>query len=107
MSSTAAKCRSRSRRWAPQNGLMQRCAMYGSSRTTSPPHTGHVAGTVDRHLRADVNALLVDLGLVVHRDVAHRHAADDHRADMRHRREHPRSADVALDRLDDGLGLLW
>ena len=44
MSMTAAKCRSRSRRCAPQNGLMQRWAMYGSSRTTSPPHTGHLAG---------------------------------------------------------------
>ena len=44
MSTTAAKCRKRSRRCAPQNGLMQRCAMYGSSRTTSPPHTGHFAG---------------------------------------------------------------
>src|SRR5438067_74227 len=44
MSITAAKWRTRSRRWAPQNGLMHRCAMYGSSRTTSPPHTGQFAG---------------------------------------------------------------
>src|SRR5205814_7271719 len=33
-------------------------------------------------------------------------AADDHRTNMRHRREHSRSADVAVDRLHDGLGLL-
>src|SRR5882762_352297 len=39
-----AKWRRRSSRCAAQNGLMQRCAMYGSSRTTSPPHTGHLAG---------------------------------------------------------------
>ncbi len=44
MSMTAAKWRRRSRRCAAQNGLMQRCAMYGSSRTTSPPHTGHFFG---------------------------------------------------------------
>jgi len=76
--------------------VMQRCAMYGSSRTTSPPHTGHlagifhpgfgsfdaddlgddVAGPMDHDSRADVHAFLVDLRLVMHGDVADRHAAD-------------------------------
>src|SRR2546425_7167157 len=67
----------------------------------------HVARAVDDHARAQVNALLVDLGLVVHGDIADRHTADDHRFHMRDRRQHPGPSDVARDLLDIRLRLLW
>jgi len=65
-----------------------------------------VAGAVDDNASADIDALLVDLRFVVHRDVADGHAPDDHRLDVRDRREHARAAHVARDFLDLGLGLL-
>src|SRR5256885_15549515 len=98
---------------------MQRCAMYGSSRTTSPPQTGHFAGM--RQPCFGVLTLTISgmtsparwmitfaptytpfsltcasLCIVV----AHRDSAHDDGLHMRHRREHTGASDVAVDRLD-------
>src|SRR5713101_1811253 len=64
-----------------------------------------VAGAMDDDARAHVDALLVDLGFVVHRHVANGHPADEHRCYVRDRREHARAADVAGDLLDRRLRL--
>ena len=61
---------------------------------------------MDDHARAHIDALLVDLSLVVHGDVAHGDPAHDHRLDVGYRRQHSRAADVALDRLHVRLGFL-
>ena len=65
-----------------------------------------IAGAMDDHARANIDALLVDLSLVVHGDVAHGDPAHDHRLDVGYRRQHSRAADVALDRLHVRLGFL-
>ena len=65
-----------------------------------------VARAMDDHARAHVDAFLIYLRLVVHRDVAHRDASDDHRLDVRDRRQHAGAADVAVDCLHVRLGLL-
>src|SRR4029077_4228002 len=50
----------------------------------------HVTRAVDDDARADVHALLIDLSLVVHRDVPHRDTAADYRLHMRDPRQDPR-----------------
>ena len=66
----------------------------------------HVSGAMDRHARADVNAFLVDLRLVVHGHVADRDPAYNHRLHVRDGSKHASAADVTRDLLDHGLRLL-
>src|SRR5258707_1391454 len=66
----------------------------------------NIAGAMYDDPRAHVDALLVDLGFVVHRHVANGHPADDHWCYVRDRGEHARAADVAGDLLDSRLRLL-
>jgi hypothetical protein len=49
----------------------------------------HVAGAAHDHRVADTNVLAARLVLVVQRRVGHRHAADEHRLELGHRREPP------------------
>src|SRR5258708_13325214 len=66
----------------------------------------NIAGAMYDDPRAHVDALLVDLGFVVHRHVANGHPADDHGCYVRDGGEHARAADVAGDLLDSRLRLL-
>src|SRR5712691_10334036 len=64
-----------------------------------------VARAMDDDARAHIDALLVDLRLVVHGHVANRHTANHHRVHVRDRGEYARAADIAGDLLNGRLRL--
>ena len=118
-----AKCSSACLRCAGQyRPPLQRCAASSSFFTTAEPHTGHfagisktaasagrssaphrddfrnhVAGAAHDDRVADAHVLAPQLALVVQRGVGHRHAADEHRLQPRHRRQRAGAADLHLD----------
>src|SRR2546421_1428320 len=78
---------------------------YGIRRTLvrdDADHFGdHIARTAHHHRVADPHVLAVHFADVVQGDVAHRHTADEHRGEARHRRERAGPADLKLDSLYD------
>src|SRR3989440_93346 len=78
---------------------------YGIRRTLvrdDADHFGdHIARTAHHHRVADPHVLAVHFADVVQGDVAHRHTADEHRGEARHRRERAGPADLKLDSLHD------
>ena len=123
-----AKCRSASWRWARQvKPPVQRATASPSARSTGESHTGHTCGSCHRlrarrpalgehahHLRDHVpgaahdhrvpgaHVLALHLVDVVQRDVAHRHAADEHRLQARHGRQRPGAPHLELDAAHHG-----
>ena len=71
------------------------------SRHCAEDFGNHVVAPADRHARADADALALDIVPVVQRSLAHGHARELDRLDMRKRRELAGSADLPRHVLDD------
>ena len=83
---------------------------HGTRRTTVRQHADHlgdhIAGAAHNHRIANAHVLALDLAGVMQRGIGHRHAADKHRRQPRHRGQLAGAADLHFDGLDRGQHLL-
>jgi hypothetical protein len=93
------------------DGAMRRNMKQGGTRLPAAGHCAHhlgdhIAGTPHHDRVAHPDVLAMELVLVVQRRVGHRHAADEHWLQPRHRRDRAGAPDLHFDRDEPRRGLL-